>query len=77
MLLVYTAARLEFQLLMQCAQPFGCSLQTRCTNAGLPCRSSMCAAPLLQGDVTACSGEVLAAGDAQAHQQALELLGWQ
>lgn len=32
---------------------------------------------LLQGDVSACSGEVLAAGDAQAHQQALELLGWQ
>ncbi|KAI7844648.1 hypothetical protein COHA_001738 [Chlorella ohadii] len=30
-----------------------------------------------KGDVTACSGEVLAAGDAQAHQQALELLGWQ
>lgn len=33
-----------------------------------------CAPP--QGDVTACSGEVLAAGDARAHQQALELLQW-
>lgn len=28
------------------------------------------------GDVTACSGEVLAAGDAEAHRQALELLAW-
>jgi hypothetical protein len=31
----------------------------------------------LQGDASACSGEVLAAGDARAHQQALELLSWQ
>ncbi|EFN53278.1 hypothetical protein CHLNCDRAFT_58575 [Chlorella variabilis] len=29
-----------------------------------------------QGDVAACSGEVVAAGDARAHQQALELLQW-
>lgn len=41
----------------------------RCSPAALPF--------LLQGDVSACSGEVLAAGDAVAHQQALELLGWQ
>lgn len=32
--------------------------------------------PCLQGDVAACSGEVVAAGDARAHQQALELLQW-
>lgn len=30
----------------------------------------------LQGDVSACSGEVVAAGDARAHQQALDLLQW-
>ncbi|KAL4459043.1 hypothetical protein ABPG75_013908 [Micractinium tetrahymenae] len=29
-----------------------------------------------QGDVTACSGEVVAAGDARTHQQALDLLQW-
>lgn len=31
----------------------------------------------LQGDAAACSGEVVAAGDARTHQQALELLSWQ
>lgn len=29
-----------------------------------------------QGDVSACSGEVVAAGDAAAHRQAVELLAW-
>ncbi|KAL4859039.1 Bifunctional phosphatase IMPL2 [Chlorella vulgaris] len=29
-----------------------------------------------EGDVSACSGEVLAAGDARSHQQALQLLAW-
>lgn len=29
------------------------------------------------GGAAACSGEVLAAGDARAHAQALELLAWQ
>jgi hypothetical protein len=32
---------------------------------------------VLQGDAAACSGEVVAAGDARTHQQALELLSWQ
>ena len=36
-----------------------------------------CPAPTMQDDTAAYPGEVVAAGDARTHQQAIDLLRWQ